>query len=71
MAEPAVTTASGAPHAVANRIIPIVLRTPILHRALSGELMLVTFTGRASGRQFTTPVTYLPADRGVVFFSNR
>ena len=60
-----------APHAVANRVIPLVLRAPVLHRALSGELMLITFTGRAGGKRFTTPVTYVPVDGGVLFFSNR
>lgn len=59
------------PHAVANRIIPLVLRAPLLHRLLSGALMLITFIGRVSGKRFTIPVTYLPVDGGVVFFSNR
>lgn len=56
-------------HAVANRLIPLLLRTPHLHRLLSAELMLVTFTGRTSRRRFTTPVTYTPTADGVLFFS--
>ncbi len=72
---PSPPTASGRgssrPHAVVNRVIPLILRTPIAHRLLSGELMLVTFTGRTSGRRFTTPVTYLPTADGVLFFSSQ
>jgi len=33
------------------------LRSP-LHRLLSGSLLLVTYTGRKSGRSFTIPVMY-------------
>ncbi len=58
-------------HDIANRLIPALLRTPVLHRLLSRELMLITFTGRKSGRSFTTPVTYMPVDGGVAFFSNQ
>jgi deazaflavin-dependent oxidoreductase (nitroreductase family) len=34
------------------------LRSPI-HALWSGSLMLITFTGRKSGKQFTTPVRYI------------
>lgn len=63
-------------HAFANRlmpvmpVMPVMPRTPILHRRLSRELMLITFTGRSSGRRFTTPQTYAPTRDGVLFFSN-
>jgi len=30
-----------------------------LHRLMSGRLMLLTFTGRRSGRTYTTPVSYV------------
>ena len=33
------------------------LRSP-LHGALSGSMMVLTFTGRRSGRRYTTPVNY-------------
>jgi len=58
-------------HDIANLLIPALLRTPVLHRLLSRELMLITFTGRKSGRSFTTPVTFMPVDCGVAFFSNQ
>lgn len=58
-------------HEVANRVIPAILGMPVLHRLLSRELMLITFTGRKSGRSFTVPVSYAPAGEGVLFFSNQ
>ena len=48
---------------VANNIIAPLLRSP-LHRLISGSLMLLTMTGRKSGRRITTPVSYLPNGEG-------
>lgn len=49
------------PFAVLNRtvnpIVRAVLRSPA-HPLLSGHLMLLTVTGRRSGRTFTFPVAY-------------
>jgi hypothetical protein len=41
-----------------NPMMRILLRSP-LHFALSKSLMLITFTGKKSGRRFTTPVRYV------------
>ena len=41
-----------------NPIIRSLLRSPI-HGLMSGNLMLITFTGRKSQRLFTTPVRYI------------
>ncbi len=41
-----------------NRVPAAVLRSR-LHRLMSGRTVLVSFTGRRSGRTFTTPVNYL------------
>lgn len=41
-----------------NPTMRLLLRSP-LHLFLSGSLMLITFTGRKSGRRFTTPVRYV------------
>lgn len=41
-----------------NKIIAWLLRSP-LHGALSRNLVLVTVTGRKSGRSFSAPVNYL------------
>lgn len=57
-------------HGIANRIIPALLRSPVLHQMLSRNLMLITFAGRQSGKQFTTPVTYMSTETGVAFFTN-
>ena len=43
---------------VINPTMRFLLRSP-LHSLLSGSLMLITFTGRKSGRKFTTPVRYV------------
>lgn len=42
-----------------NAAIAAVLRSP-LHPLLSGQIMLITYTGRKSGAIFTTPVNYVP-----------
>jgi hypothetical protein len=42
---------------IINVIMQFLLRSP-LHFISSRSLMLITFTGRNSGRQFTTPVRY-------------
>lgn len=42
---------------IINPVMKFILRSP-LHGIFSGSIMLITFTGRKSGRQFTTPVRY-------------
>ena len=41
-----------------NAGMKLMLRTPGLQRFLGRAIALVTFTGRRSGRSYTTPVTY-------------
>jgi hypothetical protein len=41
-----------------NAIITAILRSP-MHALLSLNLMLITYTGRKSGRRVTVPVTYV------------
>lgn len=41
-----------------NPLVSLLLRSP-LHGLLSKETMLITFTGRKSGRAYTTPVSYV------------
>jgi len=50
--------------AVINPMMKMFLRSPV-HGLWSKGIMLITFTGRNSGRQFTTPVRYVETD-GVV-----
>ncbi len=59
-------------HVILNRVIPLVLRSP-LHGLLSKNLMLLTYTGRKSGRRYTIPVSYfMPGDgEAIRVFSNQ
>ena len=41
-----------------NPIVAAILRSP-LHAAMSNSTMLLTFSGRKSGRTYTTPVNYV------------
>jgi len=47
--------------AIINPIVGLLLRSPV-HGFWSKSLMLITFTGRRSGRRFTTPVRYVVVD---------
>ena len=51
---------------LANPIVKRILRSP-LHRVLSRHFMLVTFTGRISGRHYTTPTAYVRYKGGIYF----
>lgn len=42
---------------IMNPAIKLILRSP-LHGIMSKRLLLITFTGRKSGKQFTTPLGY-------------
>jgi hypothetical protein len=55
---------------IINPIMRTLLRSPI-HGLLSRSLMLITFTGRKSGRQFTTPVRYVVQDGVVRCFTSK
>ncbi len=46
---------------VARPIVALILRSP-LHWLLSGRVMLITFSGRRSGRVITVPVQYIEQD---------
>lgn len=41
-----------------NPIAKFILRSP-LHWVMSRRLMLITFTGRKSGKRYTTPISYV------------
>ncbi len=44
-----------------NDLMSLILRSP-LHSLLSGSLMVLTYTGRKSGREISTPVNYTRLD---------
>ncbi|MEH6609625.1 MAG: nitroreductase/quinone reductase family protein [Halioglobus sp.] len=55
--------------ALINPIMGLLLRSPI-HRFWSDSLMLITFTGRNSGKQFTTPVRYVKDGDSILCFTS-
>ena len=54
--------------AVINPVMKTLLRSPV-HGLWSNSIMLITFTGRNSGRQFTTPVRFIQTDGTVRCFT--
>lgn len=54
----------------ANRLLKLLLRSP-LHRPLSKGLLLISFTGRKSGKTYTTPISYLRDGDDIILFTNR
>ncbi len=53
-----------------NSFISFLLRSP-LHRMMSSSTMLITVTGRKSGRPITTPVNYYQEGNTLWVISNR
>lgn len=53
-----------------NRLVKLILSSP-LHRPLSKGLLLITFTGRQSGKTYTTPVSYFRDGDAIILFTNR
>jgi deazaflavin-dependent oxidoreductase (nitroreductase family) len=54
-----------------NRFMSTMLRLPVLHRMLSGSMLLITFTGRKSGKTYTTPVSYVQDGQTVYILTKR
>jgi hypothetical protein len=42
-----------------NALARGVLRTPLLHRSVSGRMLIITTIGRKTGRRYRTPVGYV------------
>ncbi|OGO52413.1 MAG: hypothetical protein A2148_05820 [Chloroflexi bacterium RBG_16_68_14] len=53
-----------------NPFVAALLRSP-LHSLFSGSVMLITVTGRRSGRKYTTPVQYVRRGGTVSVFTRR
>jgi deazaflavin-dependent oxidoreductase (nitroreductase family) len=51
-----------------NALLRFMLRTPGLQRLVGRSTALLTFTGRKTGKSFTTPITYV-ADNGRVILT--
>jgi len=52
-----------------NRAMKLVLRSP-MHGMVSKNILLITFTGRKSGKTYTTPVSYSQHDDQVTIFTH-
>ncbi len=52
-----------------NPVVRLLLRSP-LHVALSDTLLLLTYTGRKSGKRYTIPVAYLQEGDVVTVFTD-
>ena len=55
------TTSNGDMPPLMNNTMKFVLRSP-LHGIISNYLLLISFTGRKSGKVYTTPVSYFQQD---------
>jgi deazaflavin-dependent oxidoreductase (nitroreductase family) len=51
-----------------NQAMKFVLRSPV-HGMVSKSILLITFTGRKSGKAYTTPVSYSQHDSEVTIFT--
>jgi hypothetical protein len=54
---------------IVNQAMKIVLRSP-LHGMISKSILLITFTGRKSGKTYTTPVSYSQQGSQVTVFTH-
>ena len=53
-----------------NPMVKLILHSP-LHPLMSSGTMLLTFTGRKSGRQYTTPISYAREGDTITLITNR
>lgn len=54
-----------------NRMMTVLLRTPGLQRLLGRGTALITFTGRRTGREITTPVSYVESNGRILITGHR
>lgn len=54
---------------VVNRAMKLVLRSPV-HGMVDKTVLLITFTGRKSGKTYTTPVSYSQSGDQVTIFTH-
>lgn len=53
-----------------NPIVALLLRSP-LHPLMSGTTLLLTLTGRKSGKHYTLPISYAQAGATLTLITNR
>lgn len=52
-----------------NAVVKLILLSP-LHPLASGSVLLLTFSGRKSGRPYTVPLGYMREERAIVCFTS-
>lgn len=61
----------GTPPDWVNRMVALMLRTPLVQRVVGKTFALLSVTGAKTGQRYTTPVQYLTHDGEVVVLSQR
>ena len=59
------------PPAFMNRVMATMLRIPLLRRVMSGSILLLTFTGRNSGKSYTFPIGYWKEGDTIILLTKR
>ncbi len=54
-----------------NQLMFILLRLPVVHRVISKEILLISFTGQKSGKRYSTPVGYLKEGNKIIILTKR
>lgn len=54
---------------IINPLMKLILRTP-LHGLVSDDLTLITFTGRKTGKKYTTPVGFIEMNGSIMMFTD-
>jgi len=52
-----------------NIVVRALLKSPF-HSLMSGSVLLISYTGRKSGKDYTTPVRYVRTDTGIRCFTS-
>jgi deazaflavin-dependent oxidoreductase (nitroreductase family) len=56
----------GRGQAALNVLMRTILRTPVLHRLVSGRILVIDIVGRKTGRRYRLPVAYVAADNALL-----
>ncbi len=56
-------------YAIVNPLMKLMLRSP-LHKSMSKQLMILTFTGKKSGKSYSTPVGYVRQGNTLLVFTH-
>lgn len=57
------------PSPLSNAFVSALLHVPLLHRMISKDILLISFTGRKSGKRYTTPVGYIREGKTIIILT--